>query len=110
MILNKKSIAGQEGQLFEAELDKFRPHQNRLLQANHKQSSLMKELTKTYGDLLQDKRVRAEQSKHETILRKRSAIMARYKKAHDAFGELQSGAEQAQTFYAEMGVTVVSVT
>ena len=69
----------------------------------------MKELTKTYGELLQDKRVRAEQSKHETILRKRSAIMARYKKAHDAFNDLQSGTEQAQAFYAEMGDSVDSV-
>ncbi|KAE8149127.1 BRO1-domain-containing protein [Aspergillus avenaceus] len=109
LILNKKSIAGQEAQLFEAELEKFRPHQNRLLQASHKQASLMKELTKIYGDLLQDKRVRAEQSKYETITRQRNAVMARYKKIYDAFNGLLSGIVQAQTFYTEMSETVESL-
>lgn len=109
LILNKKSITGQESQLFEAELEKFRPHQNRLLQANHKQSSLMKELTKIYGDLLQDKRVRAEQSKYETITRQRNTVVARYKKVYDAFNSLLSGIVQAQTFYTEMADTVDSL-
>lgn len=109
LILNKKSIAGQEGQLFEAELEKFRPHQTRLLQANHKQASLMKELTKIYGDLLQDKRVRAEQSKYETITRQHNAVLGRYKKVYEAFHGLQAGITQAQTFYAEMVDTVNSL-
>ncbi|OJJ32309.1 hypothetical protein ASPWEDRAFT_161745 [Aspergillus wentii DTO 134E9] len=109
LILNKKSITGQESQLFEAELEKFRPHQNRLLQANHKQASLMKELTKIYGDLLQDKRVRSEQSKYETITRQRNTVMARYKRIYDSFNGLLSGIEQAQTFYTEMVETVDSL-
>lgn len=109
LILNKKSIAGQESQLFEAELEKFRPHQNRLLQANHKQSSLMKELTKTYADLLQDKRVQAEQSKYEGISRQRNSVMARYKKVYEAFNGLSSGIVQARTFYKEMGENVDSL-
>lgn len=109
LILNKKSLAGQENQLFESELEKFRPYQNRLLQANHKQAALMKELTKTYGDLLQDKRVRAEQSKYETITRQRNTVMARYKNVHEAFNDLQSGLAQAQTFYTEMSETVNSL-
>lgn len=109
LILNKKSITGQESQLFEAELEKFRPHQNRLLQANHKQSSLMKELTKTYADLLQDKRVQAEQSKYEGISRQRNSVMARYKKVYEAFNGLSSGIVQARTFYKEMSENVDSL-
>lgn len=66
----------------------------------------MKELTKTYGDLLQDKRVRAEQSKYETITRQRNSVMARYKKIYDSFNSLRSGITQAQTFYTEMTDTV----
>lgn len=69
----------------------------------------MKELTKIYGDLLQDKRVRAEQSKYETITRQRNTVMARYKKVYDAFNGLQSGIVQAQTFYTEMSETVDSL-
>jgi hypothetical protein len=109
LILNKKSITGQETQLFDAELEKFRPHQNRLLQANHKQQSLMKELTKIYGDLLQDKRVQSEQSKYESITRQRNSVMARYKKIYEAFNGLSSGITQARTFYKDMGENVDSL-
>ncbi|KAJ5123944.1 uncharacterized protein N7515_007769 [Penicillium bovifimosum] len=109
LILNKKSITGQESQLFDAELEKFRPHQNRLLQAQHKQSSLMKELTKIYGDLLQDKRVQSEQSKYESITRQRNSVMARYKKVYEAFHGLSSGISQARTFYKDMGDNVESL-
>ncbi|CRJ96401.1 hypothetical protein BN1708_002136 [Verticillium longisporum] len=62
LILNKKNIANYEQQLFQSELEKFRPLQNRLLQANQKQSAFMKELNSSFNTLLQDKRVRSEQS------------------------------------------------
>ncbi|KAG5298024.1 vacuolar sorting-associated protein [Histoplasma ohiense] len=106
LILNKKSIANQENQLFQTELEKFRPHQNRLLQANHKQTALMKELTKVYGDLLQDNTVRSEQSKYEALTRQRNSVMSKYKKIYNAFRDMSSGLEQAQAFYAEMKDTV----
>src|SRR5271155_3240259 len=91
LILNKKSIANQENQLFQAELEKFRPYQNRLVQATHKQQSLMKDLSKTFGALLQDKRVRSEQSKFEAITRQRGTVMARYKKIYASFNDLSAG-------------------
>ncbi|KAJ5484082.1 Vacuolar protein-sorting protein bro1 [Penicillium diatomitis] len=109
LILNKKTIAGQENQLFETELEKFRPHQTRLLQANHRQSSLMKELTKVYAALLQDKRVQAEQSKYESISKQRSSVMTRYKKVYEAFNSLSSGISQAKTFYKDMAENVESL-
>ncbi|EEP77562.1 vacuolar protein-sorting protein bro-1 [Uncinocarpus reesii 1704] len=109
LILNKKAIANQEEQLFQAELEKFRQHQNRLFQANHKQTALMKELAKVYGDLLQDKRVRAEQSKYEALSRQRNTAISKYRKVHKAFKELLSGLDQAQAFYMQMKDTVDSL-
>ncbi|KAF2452721.1 BRO1-like domain-containing protein [Lineolata rhizophorae] len=109
LILNKKSITNQETQLFKAELEKFRPHQNRLLQANHKQASLMKELTRIYSDLLQDKRVRSEQSKYESLARQRTSVMSRYRKVFQAFNDLIAGLMRAQGFYSEMKETVESL-
>lgn len=107
LILNKKSLGnGQEQQLFQAELEKFRPYQTRIIKSNHTQGSLMKELTRTYGDLLQDKRVRSEQSKYETITRQRNTVMARYKKIYNSFRDLVSGVSQATKFYNEMQETV----
>jgi hypothetical protein len=108
LILNKKAMS-QENQLFKTELEKFRPHQQRLLQAQHKQHSLMKELTRTYSDLLSDKRVRQEQNKYEAFSRQRSTVMSKYKKVHQALLDLQAGLERAKNFYSEMKDTVDSL-
>ncbi|OAL03490.1 BRO1-domain-containing protein [Phaeosphaeriaceae sp. SRC1lsM3a] len=109
LILNKKAIANQESQLFKAELEKFRPHQNRILQANHKQSSLLKELTRTYSDLLKDKRVRSEQSKYESFSRQRNTVMTKYRRVYQSFNDLEAGLLRAQQFYSEMKETVSSL-
>lgn len=109
LILNKKSISNHENQLFQSELEKYRAHQNRLLQATHKQTGLMKELTKTYGVLLQDKRVKSEQAKYEAFTRQRNSVLTKYKKVFQAFNELVQGLVSAQSFYSEMKQTAESL-
>ncbi|ETN42674.1 uncharacterized protein HMPREF1541_01831 [Cyphellophora europaea CBS 101466] len=109
LILNKKLIANQESQLFQAELEKFRSHQNRLISTVHKQSSLLKELTKTYGDLLQDKRVRSDQQRYEGIQKARSNVLYRYRRAFTAHEDLTQGLMRAQGFYSEMKESVDSL-
>ena len=109
LILNKKSISNQEQQLFQAELDKFRPHQNRLLQASHKQTALMKELTKTFSTLLQDKRVKSEQTKHENFTKQKNIVLTKYRKVFQAFNDLVDGLVRAQNFYSEMRETIHSL-
>ena len=109
LILNKKSITNQDNAIFRSELEKFRPHQNRILQANHKQNSLLKEITRTYDILLQDKRVRAEHSKFEAFSRQRNAALQKYRRVWGAFCDLRSGLERARGFYGEMRETVESL-
>nr|POE87794.1 vacuolar protein-sorting protein bro1 [Quercus suber] len=107
--MSKKAISSQENALFKSELEKFRQHQNRILQANHKQQSLMKELTRVYSDLLQDKRVRSEQNKYESFSRQRNTVLGRYRKVYQAYQDLQAGLARAQGFYDEMKETVESM-
>jgi programmed cell death 6-interacting protein len=109
LILNKKAIANQETQLFQAELEKFRSHQNRLIATVHKQSSLLKELTKTYGDLLQDKRVRSDQQRYDGIQKSRNTVLHRYRKIFNAHEDLIQGLMRAQGFYSEMKESVDSL-
>lgn len=109
LILNKKSIANFEQQLFQSELEKYRPHQNRLVQASHKQAALMRELTVTFNSLLQDKRVRAEQSKYESIQRQRGSVVGKYKRAYQEFLDLFAGLQSAKNWYKEMKETVESL-
>ncbi|KAL2433493.1 Vacuolar protein-sorting protein bro1 [Exophiala dermatitidis] len=109
LILNKKAIANQETQLFQAELEKFRSHQNRLISTVHKQSSLLKELTKTYGDLLQDKRVRADQQKYDALQRSKNSVLSKYRRIFNAHEDLIQGLMRAQAFYNEMRESVDSL-
>lgn len=69
----------------------------------------MKELTRTYGDLLQDKRVRSEQARYENYTRQRNLVLTRYKKIFQAFNDLIAGLMRAQSFYSEMRDTVESL-
>ena len=69
----------------------------------------MKELTKTYGNLLQDKRVRSEQAKYENFTRQRGAVLTKYRRVFQAFNDLIDGLMRAQAFYSEMKDTVESL-
>ncbi|GAB1319049.1 bck1-like resistance to osmotic shock [Madurella fahalii] len=109
LILNKKSIANYEQQLFQQELEKYRPYQNRLVQATHKQAALMRELTVSFNGLLQDKRVRAEQSKYESFQRQRGSVISKYKRAYQEFLDLEAGLQSAKNWYKEMKETVESL-
>jgi hypothetical protein len=109
LILNRKAIANHENQLFQAELEKFRSHQNRLISTVHKQSSLLKELTKTYGDLLQDKRVRSDQQRYDAIQKSRNTVLNKYRRVFNAYEDLTQGLGRAQGFYNEMKESVDSL-
>ncbi|KKA28908.1 hypothetical protein TD95_002493 [Thielaviopsis punctulata] len=109
LILNKKTVSNYENQIFQTELEKFRPFQNRILQAYHKQASMLKELTVTFNALLQDKRVRSEQSKWESIQRQRTSVVNKYKRAYQEFLELESGLQSAKKWYSDMKDTVESL-
>ena len=69
----------------------------------------MKEMTKTYGILLQDKRVKSEQAKYEAFTRQRNSVLTKYKKVFQAFNELVQGLMSAQSFYSEMKQTTESL-
>lgn len=69
----------------------------------------MKELTVTFNNLLQDKRVRAEQSKYETIQRQRALAVNKYKRAYQEFLDLVAGLQSAKRWYTEMKETVESL-
>lgn len=69
----------------------------------------MKELTATFNTLLQDKRVRSEQSKYEGITRQRSSVMTKYKRIYQEFLDLEAGLQSAKQWYSEMKDTVDSL-
>jgi hypothetical protein len=69
----------------------------------------MKDLTVSFNGLLQDKRVRSEQSKYENIQRQRATATQKYKRAYQEFLDLQAGLGGARTWYADMKDAVESL-
>ena len=63
----------------------------------------------TFNNLLQDKRVRAEQSKYEANQRQRVSVLTKYKRAYQEFLDLEAGLQSARRWYAEMRETVESL-
>ena len=59
--------------------------------------------------LLHDKRVRAEQDRYEAFSRQRNAVLTKYRKAFQAYKDLQQGLDRAKAFYSEMADTVDSL-
>ena len=69
----------------------------------------MKELTKAYSTLLQDKRVKSEQARYENFTRQRNMALSKYRKIFQNFNDLTSGVMKAQNFYSEVKGTVNSL-
>lgn len=69
----------------------------------------MKDLTRTYSDLLQDKRVRSEQNKYEAFSRQRNSVLSKYRKVYAGYKDLVEGLARAQGFYSEMAATAGSL-
>lgn len=69
----------------------------------------MKELTSKFNKLLQDKRVRSEQSKYESVQRQRTSVIGKYKRAYQEFLDLEAGLQSAKRWYSEMKQTVESL-
>jgi hypothetical protein len=63
----------------------------------------------TFNNLLQDRRVRSEQSKYENITRQRSTVMSKYKRVYQEFLDLEAGLDAAKKWYSEMKDTVNSL-
>jgi programmed cell death 6-interacting protein len=70
---------------------------------------MLKELTRTYGELLKDKRVRSEQTKYEAFSRQRNIVLSKYRRVFQSFNDLVAGLMRAQGFYSEMKDTVSSL-
>lgn len=69
----------------------------------------MRDLSKWYKELLEDKRIRGEQNKYEAFSRQRNSVLSKYKKVWQAYRDLQAGLSRAEQFYNDMKDTVESL-
>ena len=90
LILNRKS-QNVEPTLFAAELEKFRPHQARLQAALQQQQTTLASIQTAYSQLSTGKKGREIQNWYARAERAKKELQARFKRAYDAYKEVQVG-------------------
>lgn len=90
LILNRKS-QNVEPTLFAAELEKFRPHQARIQATIASQQSTLQQVQNVYGQLTAGKKGKEIQERFVKVERTKRELVARFKRAHDAYLEIRTG-------------------
>lgn len=93
LILNRKS-QNVEPTLFAAELEKFRPHQARIQATIALQQSTMQQVQSVFAQLSSGKKGKEIQERYTKVERTKREMIARYKRAHDAYLEIRTGITQ----------------
>ncbi|KAF9420301.1 bck1-like resistance to osmotic shock [Podila epigama] len=105
LILNKKS-SGIEPQLFAQELEKYGPHQSRIMATVHHQQALMQELTTHFKELMNGQEARNLQEVWETTERKRQALADQLLKTQPSYMTVKDGYRKGARFYEELNEQV----
>lgn len=108
LILNKKT-PGIEQKLFATELEKFRPHQNRISATISRQEQLLEELTTTFTSVLKDKSNIKKQTKWDKIGRAKADLTRKIEEAVKIYPDLSEGSKRALQFYTDLKVLVDTI-
>jgi tyrosine-protein phosphatase non-receptor type 23 len=101
LILNRKS-QNVEPTLFAAELEKFRPHQARIQATISMQQSTLQQIQTVYNQLASGKKGKEIKDRFVKVERAKKELIARYKRAHDAYLEIRTGVTKGTEFYREL--------
>lgn len=101
LVLNKKT-PGIEQRVFASELEKFKPHQNRISATISRQEQLLEEMTATFTSVLEDKSNQAKQRKWTSVTRQRKETIAKMEKAGNTYQDLALGMTKASKFYNDL--------
>lgn len=106
LIWNGHALDDIQEQIFSAELDKFRPLQNRMVQAKHSQESLLRQLSTAYPDMKHDEHIRGKQQQSVRLQKQKALAIAELNKICAEFGLLMTGLMQAGKFYGDIQATM----
>ncbi|KAI8578348.1 hypothetical protein K450DRAFT_247482 [Umbelopsis ramanniana AG] len=90
LILNKKTT-NVEPQLFASELEKYRPHQQRIASTIHQQQQLLKELTAAFKALMEGDDAKKVQTQWERAEKQRKSVVERFRRANEGYHEVKDG-------------------
>ncbi|KAK0545770.1 bck1-like resistance to osmotic shock [Tilletia horrida] len=104
LILNKRNTPsnGQENSLFQAELEKFKPHQQRIALSIKQQTSTLAEVTESWKELTESPLGRRSRSLHDARKRARQNLVDRLRQARDGYAEVRAAVHRGLQFYEEL--------
>ncbi|VEU22428.1 DEKNAAC103574 [Brettanomyces naardenensis] len=88
--------------VFNQELQKFKPYQDRIAATVDKQVVLINTLKQLMAEVLDDPSVKATRTKREKMKGTNQAATARYLEAYEAWKAYKSGCDQAPAFYKQL--------
>ncbi|GAA5993785.1 hypothetical protein JCM11641_006988 [Rhodosporidiobolus odoratus] len=103
LILNRKGPANVEPALFATELEKFRPHQQRLTLTLQAQQSCLSDVNVGFKALNEGSKARDLQNRFAAAERKKRELIARMGQAAQAYGDVKAALTKGTQFYQDLG-------
>ncbi|BFZ54912.1 bck1-like resistance to osmotic shock [Savitreella phatthalungensis] len=101
LVLNKRH-PGIEQRVFQAELEKFRPHQTRLQALVSRQEQILEELQATFAEVLQDKSQQDKVRRWDIARKRRDEKLSKLDLACKLYPGLTQGTARASKFYSDL--------
>jgi len=103
LILNRKASPGTEPALFATELEKYRPHQQRIAATLHHQQATLADISQQFKALTEGGKARQMQDQFAGAELRKRDIVQRLGKAAQAYAEVRAGVDRGLQFYTDLG-------
>jgi hypothetical protein len=107
LILNKK--ANVEQQIFASELEKFRPHQQRITATIQHQQQAIQDLTIAFKSLMEGKEAQTLQTRYDKADRLSRSLTEDLREGKTAYFDVKDGASRGVQFYSGLQETIESL-
>ncbi|KAK4046692.1 bck1-like resistance to osmotic shock [Microbotryomycetes sp. JL201] len=110
LILNRKGSAAVEPQLFATELEKFRPHQQRIMAAIHQQQQTLSEVSTDFKALQGGSKAKEAQGRWAEAEMHKRDLVSRLGRAAQAYADVREGLKKGVQFYQDLNELVDGLT
>ncbi|GAA5822940.1 hypothetical protein JCM3770_002181 [Rhodotorula araucariae] len=102
LILNRKGASDVQPALFATELEKFRPHQQRLTQTLQAQQATLATVNSAFKTLSEGSTARQVQGQWAAAERKKKDLSTRFGRAAQAYADVRQALDKGMQFYADL--------
>ena len=101
LVLNRRA-QNVDSSIFAAELEKFKPHQNRIAVSLHHQQALLAEINAAFKELSELPASKSVGAKWDEKEKARNRLVARLKRARDSNAQVRAGVAKGLQFYSDL--------